>query len=345
MLSVSQVIEPQNRDTAAPTDHPESDRCPFPRPFAVEFQGCPAFQAVTYVVADSTNQPIGSVVSCRHLVSGSTPGRQGRYYARCALGTAADRRAWADRVGPERLSKVRVLQSEFDFFSRPYREQLMHLKAEVAQARSDEATRRLERTMADFLKAVDVFLLENEGRFREIALPIGPLKHLLYEWSWAWVGTSRSSLATGDDPVLPFEPGDAGVLTFDQLKARREANGPLRVDRVYTDRLLRIDRTLEPPGLVFAGDIDASNVHAVSQSLALTAVPRGDFHLDLSGLAFCDLGGFRAIVRAARGLGPGRRLIIKGMPAQFWRAFRIVGWAELPNLVVAQDGRESELAK
>jgi hypothetical protein len=346
MLCVSNMTGRQKGEiTATDSAGTESDRCPYARPFPVDFEGCPAFQAVTYVVADSTNQPIGTVASCRHLLSGSSPGRQGRYYARCALGTAADRKAWAGRVGPERLSKVRALQAEFDLFSRPYREQMMQLKAEVAEVSADDAERRLERAMADFLKAVDGFLADNEDRFREIALPVGPLKHLLHEWSWAWVGTSRSSPAMGEDPVLPFEPGEAGVLTFDQLKARREANGQLHVNRVYSDELLRIDRTLEPPGLAFAGDVDASNIHAVTQSLALAAVPRGDFHLDLSGLSFCDLGGFRAIVRAARSLGPGRRIIVKGMPPQLWRAIRIVGWAELPNLIVASDGRESEGAQ
>jgi anti-anti-sigma regulatory factor len=176
-------------------------------------------------------------------------------------------------------------------------------------------------------------------------LPLGPLKQLLHEWSWAWASTSRPSIAVANDPVLPFAPNEAAVLDFDQLKARREANGQMAGNRVYSDDLLQIDRTFEPPGLTFVGDIDVSNIHAVTQSLALTTVPKGDFHLDLSGLSFCDLGGFRAIVRAARGLGPGRRLIVKGMPPHLWRAFRIVGWAELSNLIVAPSGREGETVR
>jgi anti-anti-sigma regulatory factor len=345
MLSVTDVVEPRPRDEHASAAAQESDRCPYPRPFPADFDACPAFHPVTYVVADSTNAPIGPVVSCRHLVSGSTPNTHGRYYARCALGSPAARRGWLERFGADRLNKVRELQAEFDLFSRPYREQLMQLKAEAVHDQNGEADRGLRRSMGDFLKAVDAFLIANEHRLRELALPVGPLKHLVHEWSWAWAGSSSPSATFADDPVLPFAAADTSVLTFDQLKARRETNGQLQVNRVYSDDLLRIDRTVEPPGLSLSGEVDASNVHALTQSLALAAVPRGDYHLDLSGLSFCDLGGFRAIVRTARNLGPGRRLIVKGMPMQLWRAFRIVGWAELPNLVVVPTWRDSEVAK
>jgi anti-anti-sigma regulatory factor len=343
MFPANHVVERRTVEAPGASVSEESDRCPYPRPFAPDFEACPAFHAVTYVVADSTENPIGSVVSCRHLVGGSLPNTRGRYYARCALGPATDRRGWVQRIGAERLSKVRALQTEFDIFSRPYREELMRARAEAARARSSDAERRLERTMSDFLEAVAGFLAEHEERFREVALPIGPLKHLLHEWSWAWASASRPGAVVGGDPVLPFAPGDATVLTFEELRARRELNGDMVTSTVYRDDRLRIERVMEPPGLAFRGDVDASNVHALTQSLALATVQKGDFHLDLGGLSFCDLGGFRAIVRAARSLGPGRRLVVKGMPPQLWRAFRIVGWADLPNLVLTQAARENEV--
>jgi hypothetical protein len=82
------VIEPQEEGVPARIGGEENDRCPHPRPFPPDFDGCPAFHPVSYLVADSTDDLLGTVVSCRHLTSGSTPGAPGRYYARCALGDA-----------------------------------------------------------------------------------------------------------------------------------------------------------------------------------------------------------------------------------------------------------------
>ncbi|HXM56944.1 MAG TPA: MEDS domain-containing protein [Candidatus Dormibacteraeota bacterium] len=110
--------------------------------------------------------------------------------------------------------------------------------------------------------------------------------------------------------------------------------GRVGPDPMYADGLLRISRSLLPAGLVITGDIDASNVEPVAEALAVaTAVP-GDIHLDVSGLAFCDIGGFRAIVAAGRNLHGGRRIVLHGLSRQLRRVVRLVGWDAEPGLAI-----------
>jgi ABC-type transporter Mla MlaB component len=106
---------------------------------------------------------------------------------------------------------------------------------------------------------------------------------------------------------------------------------------IYTDPILQIVPTVDPPGLALVGDVEASNVHAVARALAGLPPSAGDVHLDLSGLLFCDLGGLQAIVRAAQALEPGRRLVVHGIPSQLERALEIFDWAPLPNLSIVAE--------
>lgn len=117
---------------------------------------------------------------------------------------------------------------------------------------------------------------------------------------------------------------------------------------VYADKQLVISRTDSPPGLSITGAIDYYNAEAVAE--ALTAVfhgdgdPRalftdaitgnGDLHLDLSRLEFADVTGIRALVRVAENAGDGRRLVLSGLPPGIVKVMAVVGWSELPNLVI-----------
>lgn len=335
-----------------------ADRCPYPRPFAPDFSGCPTYQAVTFIPADSMNQRLATILTCRHLTSGNHP-EPGRFYPRCMLGTAAERATWLEMVNPERLDRVRVLQEEFDRFSWPHRERLFEAKARTLASTDPEARRDLEQLLTGFLDATDHFLAERNERFREVGLPIGPLMQVIDEWSWAWfhsreLGSSHfseerlSAFAPESQPFLrpaawlpwreggpnggtaPSRPVNQRLAAIEEMYPRTVADYP-----VFANNALRISRTLDPPGLRFAGEIDASNVHAVAESLASSG-GTGDLRLDMSEVQFCDLGGLRAVVRAARNLGDGRRLVLQGAPGQLQKALQIVGWAELPNLVVAR---------
>lgn len=103
---------------------------------------------------------------------------------------------------------------------------------------------------------------------------------------------------------------------------------------MYSDRQLVVTRTAEPRGLMFSGEIDMTNSDAVATSLARDFPVPGDAHLDLRHLIFCDISGIRALVDTAEALGPGRRVLLHGLPEQLATVMRVTGWSELPTLVI-----------
>jgi anti-anti-sigma factor len=113
------------------------------------------------------------------------------------------------------------------------------------------------------------------------------------------------------------------------------------LNRVYSDRQLVVLRTDSPAGLRFTGEIDASNAHAVAHSLDTALTSNGDVHLDLSQLLFCDISGIRAIVSAAETVTDGRRLLLHGLPSQLESVMKLVGWGDLPGLVMCSCGAET----
>lgn len=100
---------------------------------------------------------------------------------------------------------------------------------------------------------------------------------------------------------------------------------------VYADKHLVVTRTAEPDGLYFAGEIDVTNSHAVSESLGNSSMDGADIHLDLSGLSFCDISGIRSLVDAAESRHTGR-LMLHGLPALLQTVMQVTGWSDLPNL-------------
>ena len=268
-------------------------------------------------------------MTCGHLTVGAEPQSSGRFYARCALGDARERRQWLAVVSPARLDRMRELQEEFDGFTAPHRERLLEAKAGVLRDPADRTLRRgLEQQLSAFLDAVAKFLTEREARFQQVGLPVAQLHPLIDEWSWAWAKSRdlRDPQSFLGAPVA----GPRGQA--EQFSAASITGVP-----VYEDDLLRITRTVDPPRLRFQGDIDASNLEAVAEALTVAIVGARDLDLDLSGVAFCDLGGLRAIVRAADSLEPSRRLVLRGTPNHLRRVFEMVGWASLPNLVVGEE--------
>jgi anti-anti-sigma factor len=266
-------------------------------------------------------------VTCGHLTIGTEPHSNGHFYARCALGDVRDRRKWLAVVSPARLEKMRELQQEFDRFTAPHRDRLLGAKAEVIRDPANRTLRRaLEQQLTDFLDTVAAFLSKREARFQQVGLPVAQLNPLIDEWSWAWA-KSRDLR----DPQSFLGAPVAGGAAAEPLGASTMSGVP-----VYEDDLLRITRIVDPPRLRFNGDIDASNLEAVAEALTVAIVGARDLNLDLSGVAFCDLGGLRAIVRAAVNLEPSRRLVLSGTPGHLRRVFDVVGWASLPNLVVGE---------
>lgn len=109
--------------------------------------------------------------------------------------------------------------------------------------------------------------------------------------------------------------------------------------RAVADDVLRITKAGDRPGLIMAGEIDESSYSVLLQSLAALAA-RGDVHVDLGGVEFCDLAGLRAIVCATGSGGdhhPDRHVILHAVPPRLRKILEILGWDVLPG--VAFDDR------
>jgi anti-anti-sigma regulatory factor len=125
-----------------------------------------------------------------------------------------------------------------------------------------------------------------------------------------------------------------------------------QADEVYLDKQLVITRTGLPGGLSVSGSIDYYNAEAVAaaltrelhspapgaEQLANAITGNGDLHIDVSRLEFADVSGIRALVRIAENGGGGRRLVLRGLPAALRTVITVVGWSDLPNLVLEEDG-------
>lgn len=131
--------------------------------------------------------------------------------------------------------------------------------------------------------------------------------------------------------------------------------GGMEGDEVYLDRQVVITRSAgSHTRLTASGAIDYYNSDAVAAAVARelrasaqgaaglsdAITGNGDLQLDVSGLEFSDVTGIRALVAVAEANGNGRRLVLQGLPARIRTVLSIVGWSDLPNLVIEEDDRE-----
>lgn len=82
------------------------DACPYRRPFPDGFDDCPAYQPFLAGAADSGLRSLAAIWTCRNMEPASRRGGGG-FYARCRLGTEADRRRWAGDAGHAALAALR----------------------------------------------------------------------------------------------------------------------------------------------------------------------------------------------------------------------------------------------
>jgi anti-anti-sigma regulatory factor len=125
-------------------------------------------------------------------------------------------------------------------------------------------------------------------------------------------------------------------------------------DHVYTDKQLIIVRTGSPGELSITGALDYYNAESVAavvagelaagnsraDELSGAVSGNGDLHVDLSRLEFTDVTGIRALVQVAENAGDGRRLVLRGLPSRIRTVMAVVGWGELPNLVIEGPSEE-----
>jgi ABC-type transporter Mla MlaB component len=131
----------------------------------------------------------------------------------------------------------------------------------------------------------------------------------------------------------------------------RPSAAVMQGDHVYADKQLVIARTALPDVLSIMGAIDYFNAANMARALEAeleSATDRGDMgdptpttaegrlHIDLSGLEFVDTCGIRALIEVTKSGGGRRVLVIHGLAPLFRRVIEVVGWGELPGLVIEE---------
>ena len=177
-------------------DGPPPDHCPYPRPFPEDFSACPTFQAQRFVAATTQEQPLGMHLSCVHLRVGEHA--HNRFYAQCALGTAAERRAWLRQVGERRVATMRRLGIEFNELYGGQTEPLLAAKAAAISAPDDpRAADELERRLAEFSMVMDKFMSSESRTLEEIGFPVATLRVFIEDVLERW----RESPRLGSPPI------------------------------------------------------------------------------------------------------------------------------------------------
>jgi anti-anti-sigma regulatory factor len=116
---------------------------------------------------------------------------------------------------------------------------------------------------------------------------------------------------------------------------------------VYLDNRLVITRTVWPGALSISGSIDHLNADDVARALIAELQTADDgggelsyggsgtqLCVDLSRLEFVDTCGIHALVKVAEGAANGQRLVLQGLPPLIRKVMLVVGWGDLPGLVL-----------
>jgi len=194
------------------------DECPYPKPFPVDFDECPAYQPRQFIPLDTLYQPLDPVLTCRHLETRALAERH-RWYAACALGDVEARRRWASQVGLERLERIRAVQRELGAAIAQYSKRLWELKGQQLRAIRDghdpaPITIELRELAGQMAVELDQFLREHGAGFAEIDMPVDAARQLIHVAIDRFIDTqfaAEISIEVPDDVLKRFpEP----VRTF-----------------------------------------------------------------------------------------------------------------------------------
>jgi hypothetical protein len=187
------------------------DACPYPKPFRPDFTDCPAFQPVSYLPTDSLNHPLKPTWTCGHL--DVVREESGRPFARCRLGSPADRVRWVDELTADRVERWRAVAREFGEALQPrigalYAAKSAQLAAAAAGEGQAEANQKLREEMEAFLKADFALLDARVEELADIGFPVEGVKVVTTAAMEALV--ERRTLAPTwqppDELLRPFAP-------------------------------------------------------------------------------------------------------------------------------------------
>ncbi len=108
--------------------------------------------------------------------------------------------------------------------------------------------------------------------------------------------------------------------------------------RAVNRRRPELDVTRVNGGLVLRGELDLAGAERLYPILDDACQPGTDLAVNLHELEFIDSSGIRALLAAARRLGPGR-LMLQGPHGMVARVLEVCGLERVENVVVTPDSR------
>ncbi len=300
-----------------------ADRCPYPRPFT-EAPRCPAFEPASFIAANSFGTPLGTHLSCAHLVSGELA--PGEFYARCSLGDAVDRLHEVARVGPGAVATRRALIEESEAIARRYRGRLFAAKSRALSAplaTRAGAEEHLGALAAAFLAELSGFVATHADRVAEAGLTPEAVARAATQVVEGWLRSRRPD--PPDSGMERLQPAEAVASPSDQLTVPEPCRAGQYAEQVGA---LVIVRTAgDPPTVSLSGQIDEDTIDGLTAALEEALAVSGEARIDLAGLTFCSVAGMRTLAMAVT-----RGLRVHGVPSHLARAVDAAGLPPLGGL-------------
>lgn len=132
----------------------------------------------------------------------------------------------------------------------------------------------------------------------------------------------------------------AGTTSSLRHPIRREDQSAMtRCHGAYYDGVLQVICAGSPQVVRIAGEIDESSYPGLVSTLDDLVDREGDVHINLAGLACCDVAGLRAILQLAGTGGGGeshrgRYLFLDDIPHHLAMLLQILGWNSIPGLIM-----------
>jgi hypothetical protein len=204
-----------------------ADECPYPRPFPPGFRDCPAYRSSLLMALDSRYRPLRPERTCQHLEVGTTT-VAGRFYARCAVGTAEDRARWADPERERQLAEAEALTAVMEERIGARTRELWAAKARQLQALSapaerfeaEAATAHLENLARRYMVEVEALLEDEMERLNRLNLPLDTLMQLFREIFARWIPQRTTETPSIPDELVERFPEQAWWLLRPRTPAR-----------------------------------------------------------------------------------------------------------------------------
>ena len=157
----------------------EPDGCPFPRPFDWHFATCPAFMPRLHLPRDIRGRDLPAHWTCAHL----SAGRQdtGGFYARCNLGTAAERARWASGMLESQLPAIRLARIELSESIRPQLELVRQALGEPHQPLDSQRRNQRRAAWEGLVAAFEAFVTAQPGLFLKAGIEPAEIKRCFAE--------------------------------------------------------------------------------------------------------------------------------------------------------------------